>query len=281
MIVGVAGLGHIGGSMAKAAGRFTPHRVLGLDADPSTERAALEEGAIDGVLDEEGLSACDLLLVALYPSVSVKFIADHAQELKKGCCVTDLCGIKAPVCDAVAPIARRQGFHFVGGHPMAGRAEWGYLASSEDLFAGAPMILTPSPGTPEAVMTMLTEFFLACGFGGVHTCPAEEHDRMVAFTSQLPHVIANAYVKGASIARREFFGGTFRDMTRVAGLNEEMWSEIFLENRRNLAGELKALVLRLSRYVDALEEGSVTALLDLLREGGECKRKVSTTGGAK
>ena len=148
MIVGVAGLGHIGGSMAKAAGRFTPHRVLGLDADPSTERAALEEGAIDGVLDEEGLSACDLLLVALYPSVSVKFIADHAQELKKGCCVTDLCGIKAPVCDAVAPIARRQGFHFVGGHPMAGRAEWGYRASSEDLFAGAPMILSPSPGTP-------------------------------------------------------------------------------------------------------------------------------------
>ena len=281
MIVGVAGLGHIGGSMAKAAGRFTPHRVLGLDADPSTERAALEEGAIDGVLDEEGLSACDLLLVALYPSVSVKFIADHAQELKKGCCVTDLCGIKVPLCDAVAPIARRRGFHFVGGHPMAGRAEWGYLASSEDLFVGAPMILTPPSGTPEAVMTMLTEFFLACGFGGVHTCPAEEHDRVVAFTSQLPHIIASAYVKGAPPSRREFFGGTFRDMTRVAGLNEEMWSEIFLENRNNLAGELKALVLRLSRYVDALEEGSAPALLGLLREGSEYRRKVSATGGVK
>ena len=281
MIVGVAGLGHIGGSMAKAARRFTPHRVLGLDADPSTERAALEEGAIDGLLDKKDLSVCDLLLVALYPAASVKFIADHAPELKKGCCITDLCGIKVPLCDAVAPIARRRGFHFVGGHPMAGRAEWGYLASSEDLFVGAPMILTPPSGTPEAVMTMLTEFFLACGFGGVHTCPAEEHDRVVAFTSQLPHIIASAYVKGAPASRREFFGGTFRDITRVAGLNEEMWSEIFLENRNNLAGELKALVLRLSRYVDALEEGSAPALLGLLREGSEYRRKVSATGGVK
>jgi len=281
MIVGVAGLGHIGGSMAKAARRFTPHRVLGLDADPSTERSALEEGAIDGLLDKKGLSVCDLLLVALYPGATVQFITQHARAIKKGSCVTDLCGIKDPLCDAVAPIARRRGFHFVGGHPMAGRAEWGYLASSEDLFVGAPMILTPPSGTPEAVMTMLTEFFLACGFGGVHTCPAEEHDRVVAFTSQLPHIIANAYVKGAPASRREFFGGTFRDMTRVAGLNEEMWSEIFLENRNNLAGELKALVLRLSRYVDALEEGSAPALLGLLREGSEYRRKVSATGGVK
>lgn len=281
MIVGVAGLGHIGGSMAKAARRFTTHRVLGLDRDNSVLRAALAEGAIDGVLDEEGLSMCDLLLVALYPGAAVQFITQHARAIKKGSCVTDLCGIKDPLCEALIPIARRQGFHFVGGHPMAGKAEWGYRSSSEVLFVGAPMILTPSSDTPKTVMAMLTDFFLTCGFAGVHTCPASEHDRMIAYTSQLPHVIANAYVKGVSARRPEFFGGTFRDMTRVAELNVEMWTEIFLENRLNLAGEIRALISRLSLYLGALEEGSASALLGLLEEGSEGKKEIPETGGAQ
>lgn len=281
MIVGVAGLGHIGGSMAKAARRFTTHRVLGLDRDNSVLRAALAEGAIDGVLDEEGLSMCDLLLVALYPGAAVQFITQHARAIKKGSCVTDLCGIKDPLCEALIPIARRQGFHFVGGHPMAGKAEWGYRSSSEVLFVGAPMILTPSSDTPKTVMAMLTDFFLTCGFAGVHTCPASEHDRMIAYTSQLPHVIANAYVKGVSATRPEFFGGTFRDMTRVAELNVEMWTEIFLENRLNLAGEIRALIFRLSRYLGALEEGNASALLGLLEEGSEGKKEIPETGGAQ
>ncbi|MFA5621142.1 MAG: prephenate dehydrogenase [Thermovirgaceae bacterium] len=281
MIVGVAGLGHIGGSMAKAARRFTTHRVLGLDRDNSALRAALAEGTIDGVLDEEGLSMCDLLLVALYPGAAVQFITQHARAIKKGSCVTDLCGIKDPLCEALIPIARRQGFHFVGGHPMAGKAEWGYRSSSEVLFVGAPMILTPSSDTPKTVMAMLTDFFLTCGFAGVHTCPASEHDRMIAYTSQLPHVIANAYVKGVSATRPEFFGGTFRDMTRVAELNVEMWTEIFLENRLNLAGEIRALIFRLSRYLGALEEGNASALLGLLEEGSEGKKEIPETGGAQ
>ncbi len=267
--------------MAKAARRFTTHRVLGLDRDNSVLRAALAEGAIDGVLDEEGLSMCDLLLVALYPGAAVQFITQHARAIKKGSCVTDLCGIKDPLCEALIPIARRQGFHFVGGHPMAGKAEWGYRSSSEVLFVGAPMILTPSSDTPKTVMAMLTDFFLTCGFAGVHTCPASEHDRMIAYTSQLPHVIANAYVKGVSARRPEFFGGTFRDMTRVAELNVEMWTEIFLENRLNLAGEIRALISRLSLYLGALEEGSASALLGLLEEGSEGKKEIPETGGAQ
>lgn len=267
--------------MAKAARRFTTHRVLGLDRDNSVLRAALAEGAIDGVLDEEGLPMCDLLLVALYPGAAVQFITQHARAIKKRSCVTDLCGIKDPLCEALIPIARRQGFHFVGGHPMAGKAEWGYRSSSEVLFVGAPMILTPSSDTPKTVMAMLTDFFLTCGFAGVHTCPASEHDRMIAYTSQLPHVIANAYVKGVSARRPEFFGGTFRDMTRVAELNVEMWTEIFLENRLNLAGEIRALIFRLSRFLGALEEGNASALLGLLEEGSEGKKEIPETGGAQ
>jgi prephenate dehydrogenase len=267
--------------MAKAASRFSTHRVLGLDRDDSALQAALAEGAIDGVLDDEGLSLCDLLLVALYPGAAVRFVARHAGAIKKGGCVTDLCGIKGPLCETLAPLARRQGFHFVGGHPMAGRAEWGYRSSSEGLFAGAPMILTPASDTPKTVMTMLTDFFLTCGFAGVHTCPASEHDRMIAFTSQLPHIIANAYVKGASSLRPEFFGGTFRDMTRVAELNEAMWTEIFLENRLNLTGEIRDLIFHLFRYLEALEEGNASALLGLLEEGSERKKKISGTGGVQ
>ena len=224
---------------------------------------------------------CDLLLVALYPGAAVQFITQHARAIKKGSCVTDLCGIKDPLCEALIPIARRQGFHFVGGHPMAGKAEWGYRSSSEVLFVGAPMILTPSSDTPKTVMAMLTDFFLTCGFAGVHTCPASEHDQMIAYTSQLPHVIANAYVKGVSARRPEFFGGTFRDMTRVAELNVEMWTEIFLENRLNLAGEIRALIFRLSRFLGALEEGNATALLGLLEKGSEGKKEIPETGGAQ
>lgn len=281
MIAGVVGLGLIGGSMAKAIKERTGHRALGLDQDAAVQARALTEGTIDGGLNGSNLGECDLLLLALYPHAAVEYLCANAPAIKKGAVVVDLCGVKRFVCQKALPLAREYGFYFVGGHPMAGREKSGYGASGAGLFSNASMLLAPG-NAPEDVCGELADFFLSLGFGSVHRTEAEEHDGVIAYTSQLAHVLSNAYVKSPrALQYKAFSGGSFQDLTRVATLNEAMWTELFLLNRDFLIQEIDGLCGRLAAYGDALRAGDAEALHALLREGCEWKARISWEGGER
>lgn len=268
MEIGIVGLGLIGGSMAKALKAHTPHRVWGAERLPEIRRRALEERAIDGALDGETLPRCALLLLALYPAAAADWVRAHARQIAKDTCVVDLCGVKRNISASLRPLAEECGFVYVGGHPMAGTSRSGYAEADAGMFSGASMILTPEAGTPPEALKKLEALFLSVGFGGVLRSTPEEHDRMIAYTSQLAHIVSSAYVKSsAAIRHMGFSAGSFRDMTRVAELSEEMWTELFLMNRDYLAEEVDALGERLAEYGRAIRAGDGRELRALLRDG--------------
>ena len=271
MIVGIIGLGLIGGSMGKAIKHYTNHTVFGMDISNQVVLKAKMLRVIDDELSPEKLSDCDLILVALYPGAAIEFIKENAARLR-GTTVVDCCGVKKIVQDAVLPIAREHGFVFVGGHPMAGIEYSGFEYSSIDLFDGASMILTPNPQVTITDLDMLKHFFLSLGFRKIQISTPEEHDHVIAYTSQLAHVLSSAYVKSeAAMKHIGFSAGSFKDMTRVALLNADMWTELFLANSQNLADEVEALSSRLTQYAAAIRSHDAETLTRLLDEG--CKRK--------
>lgn len=275
MTIGIAGLGLIGGSFAKAIAKYTDHTVLGFDLSAETMEKALTEAAIHGVLDSAAIPRCDIILVALYPAAAVDFVKRHAGNIRKGTVITDCCGIKRKICVELFPLSKKYGFHFIGGHPMAGLERSGYDSSAPELFAGASMILCPDPSASEASpLEKISSLCLACRFGTVTVCTAEQHDEIIAYTSQLAHIVSGAYIKSpVSEKHRGFSAGSFKDMTRVAFLNETMWTELMMENRDCLKPELDALIARLSQYSDALARSDRDALFALLREGKQQKQR--------
>ena len=275
MKIGITGLGLIGGSMAKAIKETKEHTVYGYDTDESTLLAAELTDAIDGMLSEENISECDVVIVSLYPEATIDYIIKNADKFKKDCIVFDCCGVKRAVCDRINPVAKEHGFIFIGGHPMAGTQFWGFGSSRASLFKGASMILTPCGISDIAVLDKAKHFFLSLGFSEITFSSPEEHDRIIAYTSQLAHVVSSAYVKSPSAeVRKGFSAGSYKDMTRVAKLNEEMWTELFLENKDNLAFEIDTLIKNLQQYKTALENGGSEKLSSLLAEGKAKKKQV-------
>lgn len=275
MKIGITGLGLIGGSMAKAIKETKEHTVYGYDTDESTLLAAELTDAIDGMLSEENLSECDVVIVSLYPEATVDYIIKNADKFKKDCIVFDCSGVKRAVCDKINPVAKEHGFIFIGGHPMAGTQFWGFGSSRASLFKGASMILTPCGISDIAVLDKAKHFFLSLGFSEITFSSPEEHDRIIAYTSQLAHVVSSAYVKSPSAeVRKGFSAGSYKDMTRVAKLNEEMWTELFLENKDNLTAEIDTLIKNLQQYKAALEKGDSEKLSSLLAEGKAKKKQV-------
>ncbi len=275
MNIGIIGLGLIGGSMAKAITEHTDHAVLGADIDPCVVLKAKMTKVISRELLEEDLSSLDMLLLALYPRDTVQYLQDHAHQIKKGALVVDCCGVKQVVCEPIKPIAAEHGFTFIGGHPMAGTERSGFEYSLASLFSGASMILTPYPDHDLRSLEFAKEFFLQIGFGAVIITTPLIHDKRIAFTSQLAHIVSNAYVKSpTAINFKGFSAGSFKDLTRVAYLNETMWTELFLDNRENLAEEIDCIVDRLKEYSAALKAEDAAALKQLLKEGRELKEKV-------
>lgn len=275
MTVGIVGLGLIGGSMAKAVKARTAERVLGFDRDGTVLERALREGVCDGVLETENLGACELVLVALWPDDTVDFINQNVAAFAPGGIVCDLCGVKGSVCRGVWAAVSKREFTFVGAHPMAGRERSGYENASGDLFEGASILLTPFPETERRVLDRLSAFYRSLGFSQVVEATPEEHDRIVAYTSQLAHIVSSAYVKSPTAALHHgFSAGSYRDMTRVARLSEDMWTQLFLENRGSLLTELEGLIERLSDYRQALAAGDAAALRALLRAGRETKERI-------
>ena len=275
MTVGIVGLGLIGGSMAKSAKDRTGHTVYGVDVESEVMTLARMSGAIDGPLNEHNLPWCDLILLAIRPADAVAWVEKNARMISAKAIVVDLCGVKRSVCAAIAPIARKCGFTYIGGHPMAGRERSGFTASTDNLFVDSYMILTPDERTDASHLETLKNFFTDLGFAGLTFTTPGEHDRIVAYTSQLAHIVSSAYVKSPTAPkRRGFSAGSFRDMTRVARLDESMWTELFLDNADNLSTELDALMEHLQEYSKALKEKDADALRALLKDGREKKAVV-------
>lgn len=265
--VGIVGLGLIGGSLAKAFREYTNCTVWGFDRDPAVLDSALSCGAIDFAGAFDDLGRLDLLILALYPQAAVAFVQEHGAKLSRSCLVTDTCGIKTKVCADLSALAREYGFRFAGSHPMAGREKVGFAASEASLFRGASYLITPC-GASEEDVSLLRRTAEALGFGRCVVTTPEEHDRMIAFTSQVPHALACAYVLSPQCpGHKGFSAGSYRDVSRVANINETLWTELFLSNAEPLAQELDTLIANLSAVRDAVREGDGERLSSLLRQG--------------
>lgn len=272
MNVGIVGLGLIGGSMAKSVKTRTLHAVWGADIDSETMTLARLCGAIDGPLTDENLADCDLLLLALAPRSAVGWAQEHAERIARKTVVIDLCGIKRAVCQELAPLARQHGFTYVGGHPMAGLERSGFVNAQPDLFTGSSMILMKGPEMDIQLLDRLKAFFTDVGFASLTFTTPEEHDRIIAYTSQLAHVVSSAYIRSPeALERRGFSAGSFRDMTRVARLDEILWTELLMDNRDFLVGQIGTLIDNLNGYLDALRSDDAERLKALLKEGREKK----------
>lgn len=275
MTVGIIGLGLIGGSLAKAFKKHTDHRVLGYDLDKAVTQYAQLTDMVDGIVDAESISQCELILLAVYPRATITYLSEMALSIAPGTVVIDCGGIKRGICEVCYPIAEKYGWVFIGGHPMAGLHRSGIKYATADLYAGASMILTPKNTEDILLLEKVTSWIKSIGFGSVTVTTPEQHDEIIAFTSQLAHVVSNAYVKSPRAkVHRGFSAGSYRDLTRVARLNETMWTELFLENRDNLVAEIDHLVQSLKEYRTALEQGDAEMLKALLKEGSDRKERI-------
>lgn len=270
--VGIVGLGLIGGSMARSVKKHTIATVYGHDISPEAMALATESGAIDAPLTRETLQECDLLLIAVAPRSLVKWVEEHADAIPTTTILVDLCGVKRYIYKHIAPIAREKGFLYVGGHPMAGKEVSGFANSDRELYRDASMILCPDETADDESIDTLKAFFLSLGFGEIVFSTPEEHDRIIAYTSQLAHAASSAYIKSpTSRQRMGFTAGSYKDMTRVARLDPEMWTQLFMVNRDHMIDELQELVDNLTGYLDALKADDPAQLKKLLEEGRDLK----------
>ena len=274
MKVGILGLGLIGGSLARAYA-LEGHSVYACEKDESMLSFAMLAGAVHGKLDEEAISNCDLILLAIYPGGSAAWLEAHAHLVSPKALVLDCCGIKREICQRCFPITKEYGFTFVGGHPMAGSHFSGFKYSRANLFQGAPMVLVPPVFDDIQLLQRVKDALNPCHFGSFSVTTAAEHDRMIAFTSQMPHIVSNGYIKSpTALSHKGFSAGSYKDLTRVAWLNAPMWAELFLENKDFVLEELEFYIQSLSAYRDAIRQDDKTALTQLLEEGKKRKEEV-------
>lgn len=266
--VGVVGLGLIGGSMAKTIREKTNCRIYGCNRSKNIVEQAISENVIHGELNEETLGECDLVILSLYAVRNIEYVKANIPYMKKGAVITDCTGIKERICNELSDFCREHDIFFIGGHPMAGIEKSGYQYSYFGLFNNATMILCRDANTDEKKYEELSSFFLQLGFGRIKTTTAEEHDAVIAYTSQMAHLISSAYIKSPTCGKRYgFSAGSFKDLTRVAYLNEDMWTELFAENRECLLKELDIFIQNVQEYREALAKEEYSSLHNLLADG--------------
>ncbi len=272
--IAIVGLGLIGGSMALALRRSSRYILYGLDSDPVTLMNALKRSAVDKAGGAELLAHADLVILALPPEATLAFLRDNAAAIKPGAVVTDVCGVKQAIVEPAAALCEAAGLTFIGGHPMAGKEKGGFDNADAALFEGVCYILTPTPSTPAAVVDGMKELAAQLGCARMTVTTPAHHDRMIAFTSQLPHVLAGAYVKSpCCLYHAGFSAGSYRDVSRVASVDETLWTQLFLLNQTALCAEIDGLMERLQACRDAVAAGDRQALTALLREGRERKEE--------
>lgn len=274
MTVGILGLGLIGGSLARAYTK-SEHTVLACEKDESMLMFAQLAGVCQGVLNQETIPSCDLILLSIYASGAADWLEENAKYISRNTLVIDCCGIKTEICNRCFPLAEKYGFTFVGGHPMAGSHNSGFKYSRSNLFQGAPMVLVPPRFDDAELLQQCKDALLPCRFGSYSVTTAEDHDRMIAFTSQMPHLLSNAFIKSpTALSHKGFSAGSYKDLTRVAWLNPQMWAELMLSNRDNMLTELDHYMQALNQYKDALKNNDKATLIILLDEGRKRKEEV-------
>ena len=279
MKIAIIGLGLIGGSLAKCIKKYTDYTVCGIDISGTTRAAALAEEAIDTVIEPEALCSCDLSIVALHPNETIEFILEHKNDFKPDSIVIDCCGVKQAIVEAVEQPLSECGVRYLGCHPMAGREFSGFAYSLDNLFEKASFIMTPTDNTKMSAIKEISSFAYKIGFAKCVVSSPSEHDEIIAFTSQLAHVVSSAYIKSPILDKRAgFSAGSFKDLTRVAYLNADMWTTLFLMNSRALTDELDCMIKNLSDYRKCIAEGDAETLHRLLEEGTALKEKSNLQG---
>lgn len=274
MKVGIVGLGLIGGSFAWAY-HNDGHQVLAWNRTRSVLDFAMLSGAVDGELTEENAGDCDLILVTLYPQAAIDYIDKMGPHFGRKPLVMDCCGTKRVVCSACFPIAERDGFTYIGAHPMAGTHNSGFKYAKGTMYKGAPMVIVPPRYDDIELLGRVKELLAPAGFGRISVTTAEKHDQMIAFTSQMAHVVSNAYIKSPTARiHKGFSAGSYKDLTRVAWLNAPMWAELFMENKDFLLNELNLFINSLTQYRDAMTNNDMPELIRLLDEGRRLKEEV-------
>ena len=274
MNVGILGLGLIGGSLARAYA-MDGHTVYAAEKDESMLSFAMLAGAVHGKLESSTVPVCDLILLAIYPDGSAGWLEENAHLVSKQALVIDCCGVKREICSRCFPLAEKFGFTFVGGHPMAGSHFSGFKYSRANLFTGQPMVLVPPVFDDIELLDRVKEALKPCRFGSFSVTTAEKHDKMIAFTSQMPHILSNGFIKSpTALEHKGFSAGSYKDLTRVAWLNPRMWAELFLENQDFVLEELDIYIQSLCAYREAIAKGDMDTLIALLDEGKRRKEEV-------
>ncbi len=274
MNVLVLGLGLIGASIAKTLKKNTNHTVLGWNRTETVSKRALEEGVIDetGSL-EKLIPRADVTIVNFYPDAIAQFIKDHRALFKKNSIVTDSCGIKTKICRELEK--EDFDFYFIGAHPMAGREVSGYDNSLNNLFDNASFICTPVEGTPRNKIDALVGLAEEMGFARTVVTDPEHHDEMIAFTSQIAHVLACSYVLSPLAPQHAgFSAGSYRDVSRVARINADMWTELFIDNKDALVREIDDLVSNLMKFKYCIVNGDAPQLKEMMKEGNRIKEEI-------
>ncbi len=273
MIVGIVGLGLIGGSAAKAF-KAAGYTVYAFDINRQIVGYAQLEGTVDAELTVGNLGECGLVLLTATPQAVIGYIGGNAKHISCNALVVDFCGTKRAVCEKGFTLAAEHGFTYVGGHPMAGLQYSGYKYSKATLFSGASFIMVPPVHDDIALLDRVKQSLSPLGFKKYVVTTADFHDRMIAYTSQMCHVVSNAFIKSPSAKfHRGYSAGSFRDFTRVSRLNEDMWTELFLENKEHLLNELDLLINSLQEYRDAIAADDADTLRALLRDGRIAKEE--------
>ena len=275
MNVGIAGLGLIGGSFAKSYKQRSDSVIYGFDKDPSILEFAKLYGAVDETLDQESIGKCELILIALYPEAAIEYLREIAPFIDSSTVVIDCCGIKREICAEGFALAEEYGFTFVGGHPMAGTHYSGFRASHSDLFVDECMVIVPEVYDDILLLEKIKKLLAPAAFGRISVTTASEHDEIIAFTSQMAHIVSNAFIKSPTAAKHKgFSAGSYKDLTRVAWLNPPMWAELFISNKDYVLKELDALISSLDEYRQAVSEDDFKQLCRLLDEGRRKKEEV-------
>lgn len=272
MKIMIVGLGLIGGSLAKAFSRYTKHEIWGYDTDSESMAMALDEGAVHFKASLTDLPRVDIVIVALPLEGTLDFLKKEIPNMTSKQVLVDTCGVKEPVVEAMKKYGGPSGPLTIGMHPMAGRELYGYSHSLDNLFQGASLVVTPMEDLGHEQYQNIVDTAHQIGFSRVEVTSATQHDKIIAYTSQLAHVVSSAYIKSPTMKQEAgYSAGSFRDMTRVAKLDEEQWAALMMANRYPLIKEIDYLLGALMNYREALDQEDITSLTDLLAEGRKCK----------
>ena len=267
----IIGLGLIGGSLAKAFKKFTNDKVYGINRTKSKTEMALKDGSIDaeGKLENEDY---DIIWLCQYKTALENWVKEYVPKLKKGTILADVCGLKGDMTERITDYCNSYGIKYVGTHPMAGKEVSGYINSESDLFCNSNFIITPTKGTDKQACELVAQLAKQIGCKKIVYCNPKKHDSMIAYVSQLPHIIASSLMNCSdSVEAGDFSGGSFRDATRVATIDSEMWQELFCDNKAELLERITEFSQKIDEFKKSIESDDVSKLIELMDNGSRNK----------